>query len=81
MGYGDVAPMTVPGKILASIIMLTGFSIIAVPTGIVTAELGRAMNQVNMDRRRCVECGWVGHDPAANFCKHCGQKLEPTEHV
>lgn len=75
VGYGDVAPLTVVGKILASIIMLTGFSIIAVPTGIVTAELGRELRQVGMDRRRCVECGWTGHDPAANFCKHCGQKL------
>lgn len=75
VGYGDVAPLTVVGKILASFIMLTGFSIIAVPTGIVTAELGRELRQVGMDRRRCVECGWTGHDPAANFCKHCGRKM------
>lgn len=75
VGYGDVAPMTVPGKILASLIMLTGFSIIAVPTGIVSAELGRSLRQVNMDNRKCEECGWEGHDRAANFCKHCGRKL------
>lgn len=75
VGYGDVAPLTVIGKVLASFIMLTGFSIIAVPTGIVSAELGRELRQVNMDRRRCEECGWTGHDPAANYCKHCGHKL------
>ncbi len=75
VGYGDVAPLTVIGKVLASFIMLTGFSIIAVPTGIVSAELGRNLRQVNMDRRQCPDCGWTGHDPAANFCKHCGQKL------
>jgi len=55
--------------------MLTGFSIIAVPTGIVSAELGRELIQVRTDRRRCLECGWTGHDPAANFCKHCGHRL------
>ncbi len=75
VGYGDVAPITVAGKVLASFIMLSGFSIIAVPTGIVTAELGREIRQVGMDRRRCVECGWTGHDPAANYCKHCGHTL------
>lgn len=75
VGYGDVAPLTVAGKVLASFIMLTGFSIIAVPTGIVSAELGKKIQQVSMDRRRCPDCGWTGHDPAANFCKHCGQKL------
>lgn len=75
VGYGDVAPLTVIGKVLASFIMLTGFSIIAVPTGIVSAELGRKLQQVSMDNRRCPDCGWTGHDPAANNCKHCGQKL------
>ncbi len=75
VGYGDVAPLTVAGKVLASFIMLTGFSIIAVPTGIVTAELGRDFSQVQMDRRQCEECGWTGHDPAAKYCKHCGRRL------
>jgi voltage-gated potassium channel len=76
VGYGDVAPQTVLGKILASFTMLTGFSIIAVPTGIVSAEIGKGLREVAMDRRRCAECGWTGHDPAANFCKHCGQALD-----
>lgn len=75
VGYGDIAPVTVAGKMLASLIMLTGFSIIAVPTGIVTAELGRSMKKVDMDDRKCSQCGWEGHDRAANYCKHCGNKL------
>ncbi|MCP5543552.1 MAG: ion transporter [Akkermansiaceae bacterium] len=76
VGYGDVAPMTVAGKVLASIIMLSGFAIIAVPTGIVTAEVIRSTKRIPMDNRRCRECGWQGHDPHANFCKHCGTRLE-----
>ncbi len=75
VGYGDVAPLTVIGKFLASIIMLTGFAVIAVPTGIVTAEMGRGGDGIQMDRRRCGECGWRGHDPSANFCKHCGRGM------
>ena len=76
VGYGDVAPLTVVGKILSSIIMLSGFAIIAVPAGIVTAEIGEGfIRKVGMDKRKCGQCAWEGHDPAANFCKHCGCKL------
>ena len=72
VGYGDVAPVTVLGKITASIIMLTGFAILAVPTGVMTAEIGRKMSN---DDRKCDECGVQGHDPRALFCMHCGSKL------
>ncbi len=72
VGYGDVVPVTILGKLLASVIMLTGFAIIAVPTGVMTAELGRRMQT---DGRICRECGWAGHDVRAGFCMHCGQKL------
>jgi voltage-gated potassium channel len=75
VGYGDIAPVTVLGKMMASVIMLTGFAIIAVPTGIVTAEIGRQMKIV-MDSRKCNNCGLVGHDPAAEYCKMCGKELE-----
>lgn len=76
VGYGDVAPMTVIGKILSSVIMLSGFAIIAVPAGIVTSEIGKGFVQtLSMDRRKCRQCAWLGHDPAAKFCKHCGCKL------
>lgn len=77
VGYGDVAPLTVIGKILSSLIMLSGFAIIAVPAGIVTAEIGQGfVQQVLMDKRTCGQCDWEGHDAAANFCKNCGVKLK-----
>jgi voltage-gated potassium channel len=60
---------------MASVIMLTGFSILAVPTGVVTAELGREMARTRTDRRRCGECGWEGHDSRAQFCQQCGTRL------
>ncbi|HEY1050123.1 MAG TPA: ion transporter [Prosthecobacter sp.] len=75
VGYGDVAPVTVPGKMMASIIMLTGFAIIAVPTGIVTQELGRAF-ALPKNRRRCAPCGWEEHDQRASYCQHCGARLD-----
>jgi voltage-gated potassium channel len=75
VGFGDVAPMTVLGKMMASVIMLTGFAIIAVPTGVVAAEMGREINRAQMDRRRCGECGREGHEPGALFCNQCGTHL------
>lgn len=75
VGYGDIAPVTVLGKLLASVMMLTGFAILAVPTGIVSAELNRELGRERLDRRRCRECGHVGHDVGARFCKMCGVDL------
>jgi voltage-gated potassium channel len=76
VGYGDIAPATVLGKILASVAMLTGYSIIAVPTGIISVEIGRAV-KADMDRqdRSCDSCGEkeVGED--ATYCKSCGNRL------
>lgn len=75
VGYGDITPVTVLGKMLASLMMLTGFAIIAVPTGIVSAELSRELQSIRPDYRGCDNCGHQGHDPAAMYCKMCGQKL------
>lgn len=75
VGYGDITPVTIGGKILASIMMLTGFAIIAVPTGIVSAELNREIRAIQPDRRQCENCGQHGHDPAALYCKMCGRDL------
>jgi voltage-gated potassium channel len=76
VGYGDVTPVTIPGKVMASVIMLTGFAIIAVPTGIVTSELGREFRGSGSRRRRCNECGWEDHDPRARYCQQCGTDLD-----
>lgn len=76
VGYGDIAPATVLGKILASIAMLTGYSIIAVPTGIISVEIGKAVKSGRKSRDiRCHECKMELHDQDANYCKNCGTRL------
>ncbi|GAB4191990.1 MAG: ion transporter [Roseiflexaceae bacterium] len=74
VGYGDIAPKTPLGKTLAVIVMLLGYGIIAVPTGIVTLELSRA-NQPQVSTEACPLCGRQGHDLDARHCKYCGASL------
>jgi len=74
VGYGDLAPQTALGKALASIAMLLGYGIIAVPTGIVTLELRRAAI-TSVSGQSCPVCGTEGHDADAVYCKYCGSKL------
>jgi voltage-gated potassium channel len=73
VGYGDISPKTVGGRMLASILMILGYGIIAVPTGIVTFELARA--SVADPSRTCSACGLSPHDRDAIFCKRCGVQL------
>jgi voltage-gated potassium channel len=76
VGYGDIAPATVLGKVLASIAMLTGYSIIAVPTGIISVEIGRAVKSDRQHKGKvCKSCNHDSHDPDASFCKLCGTNL------
>ena len=74
VGYGDIAPQTVLGKLLASLVMILGYGIIAVPTGIVTVELSRS-RQATVSTQACPMCGAEGHDSDALFCKRCGSRL------
>ena len=74
VGYGDVAPKTALGQLFASIVMIMGYGIIAVPTGIVTVELGRAGNK-QVSTQVCHECHREGHDADAVFCKYCAAHL------
>lgn len=74
VGYGDIAPQTFPGQILASIIMILGYSIIAVPTGIVTVELAR-IKPDQLTTQTCPSCTSEGHDRDAVYCKYCGNSL------
>ncbi|MBD3267788.1 ion transporter [bacterium] len=74
VGYGDISPQTVPGRFLASFIMILGYGIIAVPTGIVTAELTQASTK-KVSTQSCPQCSREGHDPDATYCKSCGAKL------
>jgi voltage-gated potassium channel len=74
VGYGDIAPQTVIGKLLASVVMILGYGIIAVPTGIVTVELAQA-RRAPISTEACPDCGSGGHDSDADFCKFCGTHL------
>jgi voltage-gated potassium channel len=74
VGYGDLAPATTLGRALAVVLMLTGYGIIAVPTGIVTAELSRAMGST-ISTQACPACGAGGHEADATYCRRCGTKL------
>ncbi len=73
VGYGDIVPETNLGQALASIIMIIGYSIIAVPTGIVTSEITYASKYLG--GRVCQNCSFEGNDSDANYCKRCGAKL------
>ena len=74
VGYGDISPQTTLGQLFASVIMITGYGIIAVPTGIVTAEITRVTRASEL-ARNCESCGMQGHSSDAAFCRNCGGKL------
>ncbi|WP_038172964.1 ion transporter [Vibrio pacinii] len=81
VGYGDLVPQTPLGKAIASLTMLMGYSIIAVPTGIITAELHQEMN-AHKSLVRCPNCSRSGHESDAMYCKHCGGELaDPDNRV
>lgn len=80
VGYGDISPTTGLGQFLASVIMLLGYGIIAVPTGIVTAEVvgarrGGGAGQPDATRRECPRCGQTTHRQHARYCDRCGERL------
>ncbi|GIU31585.1 ion transporter [Shewanella schlegeliana] len=75
VGYGDITPQTPLGQAIAAFTMLLGYSIIAIPTGILTAEISQEIGR-SRDLRRCSNCLKVGHDPNALYCDHCGSELE-----
>jgi voltage-gated potassium channel len=84
VGYGDMVPGTALGKGISAVGMLIGYAVIAVPTGIVTAELTAA--QMMLDRRQtqqsrnCTNCAAVEKDPEAHYCRHCGTVLPRPGH-
>jgi len=74
VGYGDISPQTGLGQTLAACIMIIGYSIIAVPTGIISAEVGRASVCKDFSNP-CPACKTTDHDPDSTHCKHCGSTL------
>ncbi len=80
VGYGDIAPGTALGQAIASIIMILGYGIIAVPTGIVSAELATMdKGRVHLNTQSCPHCSAEGHRNNAEYCFHCGESLHPEE--
>ena len=76
VGYGDITPVTGLGKFLSACVMLIGYTIIAVPTGIVSASM---MKEYKRRRdKECPNCHRSGHEDNAQFCKYCGHDLNPT---
>ena len=80
VGYGDLVPETTAGRFLAAAVMILGYSIIAVPTGIVTAELTQ-IGKRPVTTRSCPSCTSEGHLPSARFCRDCGVELPPPSEV
>ena len=74
VGFGDIAPATSLGRFMTSVLIIIGYSIIAVPTGIYTAELARTM-QPKRRNVRCSECGLIDHETDAWHCRKCGRGL------
>ncbi|MND94961.1 Cyclic nucleotide-gated potassium channel [compost metagenome] len=78
VGYGDISPVTPLGQIIASAAMILGYGIIAVPTGIVTAEIAKTSLKKTESNRKipCIRCGTDDHNVNAKFCYNCGAELE-----
>jgi len=76
VGYGDISPQTNLGQLVSAIIMILGYGIIAIPTGIFTAELSRK-RRGKQTTEVCPYCSKEGHDADAEYCKYCGGKLNP----
>ncbi len=74
VGYGDISPKTAPGQMLATIVMLLGYSIIAVPSGILSVEISQAM-RIRGAARTCSGCNAEARDSNANYCQYCGTEL------
>ena len=81
VGFGDIVPKTPLGQVVSSLVMITGYSIIAVPTGIFTAELANAMRGEQL-KHDCPVCSKNLHEHGAAFCSRCGNQLfKKTEHT
>lgn len=74
LGFGDITPTTAGGQALTSVLALTGYAIIAVPTGIVSAEIAKIDGDHSSDA--CPSCGVHGHLPDARFCRRCGARMD-----
>ena len=74
VGYGDITPSSAFGQLISSVLMIMGYAVIAVPTGIVSVELAQAKKD-DITTQTCMECSLEGHAADAVHCKYCGSKL------
>jgi len=77
VGFGDITPVSNLGRFLSAVVMILGYAVIAVPTGILTMEM---MKNKSVNTQCCPNCGAEGHDDNAKYCKFCGHSLEIGEH-
>lgn len=77
VGYGDITPHTASGRLIASALILIGYSVIAIPTGILTSQMTADL-QNKRHKRRCPGCHATGHEDTAKYCKACGERLPPV---
>lgn len=76
VGYGDIAPQTALGQLLASLVMILGYGIIAIPTGIVGAEMAKEIGQnIDLNTNACKNCSEGSHKDRAKYCHKCGELL------
>jgi len=81
VGYGDITPVTPLGQFLSALIMILGYSIIAVPTGLVTASLVNAQKPIPLNTQHCPNCSNADHADDAHYCKYCGEDLFPHHNI
>ena len=76
VGYGDIAPVTLLGQTLAAVLMIMGYGIIAVPTGIVSIQMAKSVETAaTVSTQACPDCSREGHDIGARYCKFCGAAM------
>jgi len=75
VGYGDIAPITPFGQFIASIIMILGYAVIAVPTGIVSSEMTKDHKKIHLNTQSCSNCSANNHRDDADFCYECGHEI------
>jgi voltage-gated potassium channel len=76
VGYGDIAPVTALGQFIASLIMILGYGIIAIPTGIITSEMTKTEKKlIPNNTQNCPNCSNAYHQDKAEYCHNCGHKL------
>ncbi|WP_312467421.1 ion transporter [Pseudescherichia sp.] len=80
VGYGDITPHSVSGRFVASVLILIGYSVIAIPTGILTAQMSNELQQ-SKRARRCPRCHLEDHSPEAHYCMRCGEPLPQPEEI